>query len=58
MDSIYSNAIWVSDNGIKETIRVDINGVTSFVPASETNQDYQNIMFLVAEGKLTIAEAS
>ena len=57
MENIYSNAVWVSDHGRQETIRVDINGVTAFVPASEGNTDYQNIMQLVAEGKLTIAPA-
>ena len=39
------------------TIRVDINGVTSFVPLDPANTDYANIMALVDEGKLTIAPA-
>ena len=38
-------------------IRVDINGVTSFVPIDPANSDYAAIMALVAEGKLTIAPA-
>jgi hypothetical protein len=38
-------------------IRVDINGVTSFVPLDEANTDYQNIMALVVAGELTIAPA-
>lgn len=38
-------------------IRVDINGVTSFVPLDPANTDYANIMKLVDEGKLTIAPA-
>ena len=38
-------------------IRVDINGVTSFVPLDEANTDYKNIMALVAAGELTIAPA-
>jgi hypothetical protein len=40
-----------------DNIRVDINGITSFVPLNPSNTDYANIMALVAEGKLTIAEA-
>ena len=44
-------------NGVVDAIRVDINGVTSFVPLDPANTDYANIMTLVAEGKLTIAEA-
>ena len=38
-------------------IRVDINGVTSFVPLDPANTDYQNIMKLVDEGELVIAPA-
>jgi hypothetical protein len=38
-------------------IRCDINGVTSFVPMDDANADYQNIMALVAEGKLVIQPA-
>jgi hypothetical protein len=38
-------------------VRCDINGVASFVPLDPANTDYQNIMQLVAEGKLTIAPA-
>ncbi len=38
-------------------IRVDINGVTSYVPIDDSNTDYQNIMALVAAGELTIAPA-
>lgn len=38
-------------------IRVDINGVTSFVPANPANSDYVAIMALVASGELTIAPA-
>lgn len=38
-------------------IAVQINGILTFVPIDEANTDYQNIMTLVAEGKLTIAPA-
>lgn len=38
-------------------IRVDINGVTSFVPLDPANTDYANIMALVEAGELTIAPA-
>ena len=38
-------------------IRVEINGVASFVPLDEANTDYQNIMALVAAGELVIAPA-
>lgn len=51
---MYENAQYVS-NG--QTIRVDINGVESFVPCAPANSDYAAIMALVAEGQLTIAEA-
>lgn len=55
---MYKNAQYVSDyNGAIVGILVDINGVQTIVPISESNTDYQNIMTLVAEGKLTIAPA-
>lgn len=55
---MYTNAFWCYDNqGNKIGIRVDINGVTSFVPIDLANTDYQNIMALVAEGKLVIQPA-
>jgi hypothetical protein len=38
-------------------IQVDISGVTTFVPLDPANTDYQNIMALVAEGKLVIQPA-
>jgi len=56
---MYSNAKYTKDlNGNESVIRVDINGVTSFVPLDPANSDYAAIMQLVADGKLTIAEAS
>ena len=53
----YSNAQYLAPDGIVTCIRVDINGVTSFVPLDPANTDYQNMMKLVAEGKLVIAPA-
>jgi hypothetical protein len=57
---MYTNAQYYNDTLTGQSpagIRCDINGVTSFVPIDEANVDYQNIMQLVAEGKLTIAPA-
>ena len=55
---MYTNASYYNDMaGNTAGIRVDINGVTSFVPLDTANTDYQNIMQLVAEGKLVIAPA-
>lgn len=43
---------------VSETvIRVEVNGLITFVPTDPTNTDYANIMKLVAEGKLVIAPA-
>ena len=39
-------------------VRIDINGVTSFVPIDPANVDYAAIMALVAAGELTIAPGS
>jgi len=56
---MYENAQYSKDSvGNLNGIRVDINGVTSFVPLDPANSDYAAIMQLVAEGKLTIAEAA
>ena len=49
---MYQNAQYVEN-----TIRVDINGVTSFVPLDPANTDYAAIMLLVDAGELTIAPA-
>jgi len=55
---MYSNAQYTKDTaGNQNAIRVDINGVTSFVPLDPNNTDYAAIMALVAEGKLTIGAA-
>lgn len=37
-------------------IKVDINGVLSFVPLDPANTDYQNIMRLVEANELQIAD--
>jgi hypothetical protein len=54
---MYTNAQYIAFNGENITIRVEINGLTSFVPLDPANTDYANIMKLVEEGKLTIAPA-
>ena len=55
---MYENAQYMVINDQNVTIRVDINGMTLFVPLDPANSDYAAIMQLVAEGKLTIAEAA
>lgn len=54
---MYENAQYVNFMGVETSIRVDINGITSFVPLDPANTDYQNIMRLVEEGELVIAPA-
>jgi len=57
---MYTNAQYYNNTLTGQSpagIRCDINGVTSFVPIDPANTDYQNIMQLVDEGKLTIAPA-
>lgn len=54
----YANAQYHNDTlGNPAGVRVDINGVTSFVPLDPANSDYANMMALVAAGELTIAPA-
>jgi hypothetical protein len=56
---MYSNAQYCGgSNGSPSNIRVDINGVTSFVPLDPANTDYQNLFRLQEEGKIVIAPAS
>lgn len=56
---VYTNAQYYNgSDGTLSGIRVDIFGVTSFVPIDPTNGDYANMMVLVAEGQLVIAPAS
>ena len=52
-----TNAQWLDEGGQHICIRVDIDGVTSFVPLDPANTDYQNIMALVEAGELVIADA-
>lgn len=56
---MYANAKYYKDTVTAETIgiKVEINGVASFVPIEPANTDYQNIMALVEKGELTIAPA-
>lgn len=56
---MYTNASWfvIPGQTTATSIRVDINGVTSFVPLDPANSDYAAIMALVAAGELTIAPA-
>lgn len=55
---MYTNAQYYKTNYADPAgIRVDINGVTSFVPLDPANSDYAAIMALVAAGQLTIAPA-
>ena len=56
---MYGNAQYIKDaiTGQMSIIRVDINGVTSFVPLDPANTDYAAIMALVEKGELTIAPA-
>jgi len=57
---MYTNAQYYNDISTGQGpvgIRVDINGVTSFVPLDPANTDYTNIMASVNAGELTIAPA-
>jgi hypothetical protein len=54
---MYTNAQHIEVSGQNTGIRVDINGLTSFVPLDPANSDYAAIMALVAAGELTIAPA-
>lgn len=54
---MYTNAQYIAPYGVNTSIRVGINGVTSFVPIDPANTDYANIMALVDAGELTIAPA-
>ena len=58
----YKNASWNikrTPNGdeIDKNIQVEINGELSFVPISESNTDYAEILKQVKEGTLTIKDA-
>jgi hypothetical protein len=57
---MYTNAQYINSPAteIPDTIRVDINGITSFVPVNTDNGDYVAMMSLVDAGELVIAPAS
>ena len=57
---MYTNAQYIKDplTGVDTCIRVDIDGITSFVPIDTENGDYIAMMALVAAGELVIAPAS
>lgn len=50
---IYTNATYI--NPENTAIRVDISGITSFVPCAPGNSDYSRIQELVSTGELTIS---
>ncbi len=57
----YANAQYVNGLGgypPNVAINVQINGVQSYVPCVVGNADYDNMMVLVAEGKLVIEPAA
>ena len=55
---MYTNAQYYNDpSGNRAGIRCEIGDLTAFVPLDPANTDYENIMALVAEGKLVIAPA-
>jgi hypothetical protein len=54
----YTNAQYVWSTPTIQSIRVEINGVLSYVPIAPANTDYSNMILLVSEGKLVIAPAS
>jgi hypothetical protein len=56
---MYTNAQYYNKpDSTQAGIKIQINGIESFVPLDPANTDYINIMALVKEGKLTIAPAS
>ena len=54
---MYTNAQYLSSNGINTSISCLINGELWFIPLDPANADYANIMALVKDNKLTIAPA-
>jgi hypothetical protein len=54
---MYKNAQYINFMGVQSSIRVDIDGVTSFVPIDPANTDYANLMELEREGKIVIQPA-
>tara|TARA_R100001510_G_C7512862_1_gene111715 strand:- start:30 stop:206 length:177 start_codon:yes stop_codon:yes gene_type:complete len=56
---IYTNAKYQKHDGASDNtgIQVTIDGIPSIVPIFEGNRDYDKMMELIKEGKLTIEEA-
>lgn len=55
---MYKNAQYHNDvRGNLNAIKVEINGMMSFVPLDPANTDYQRIMQLVDSGQLVIDSA-
>jgi hypothetical protein len=56
---MYTNAQYCKDklSGQQICIKVEINGIESFVPLDPANTNYSNIMALVTNGQLTISTA-
>lgn len=55
--TMYKNARYIQSYNITTGIKIDINGMTSFVPLDPANTDYQRIMQLVDSGQLVIDPA-
>lgn len=54
---MYENARYFTGPDYKIiSVKVDINGIPSFVPLDPANTDYQQIMALVEAGDLVIAD--
>ena len=52
-----TSAKYVAIDGVNNTIEVVIDGITMFVPMSEDNMHYAEILRQVDAGTLTIEEA-
>jgi hypothetical protein len=57
---MFTNAKYIKDSitGLMVSVKVEIDGNTSFVPIDTMNGDYNEIMRLVASGELVISAAS
>ena len=55
---IFTEARYVSDDGVNKHIAVVIDGKSFGVPLDPANRHYAAIMQAVADGQLTIQEAS
>ena len=52
-----TSAKYVAIDGVNDTIEVVIDSITMFVPMSEDNMHYAEILRQVESGDLTIADA-